>query len=397
MFKKGVKKMKKKMIFSVFLLIMVCFANILFPTVLQAGAIEVGEILTDKVDFSSSAKSAIMIESTTGRILYEKNKSEKLPMASTTKIVTAITAIENAKDLDTPFEIDSRAVGISGTSIYLQPKEKLSLRELLYGLMLRSGNDASVAIAYAVGGSIDNFCELMNQTAKKAGANDSSFKNPHGLDEKGHYTTAFDLAKITAYALENETFKEIVSTKTKTICEDQDNKRYLVNKNKLLAKMDGCIGVKTGFTDDAGRCLVSACERDGLRLISVVFNCGPMFEESEALLEKGFEKFSMIEILPAYHYVDSVTLDNGEKASVGLYSLRSFSLPLSEREQSNLNVVFDVPNHLSAPIKKDQEVGNVQIYYDKHLIFEEKIYTIEEVDSKLLKDKIKEILDRWNA
>ena len=389
--------MKKKMIFSVFLLIMVCFANILFPTVLQAGAIEVGEILTDKVDFSSSAKSAIMIESTTGRILYEKNKSEKLPMASTTKIVTAITAIENAKDLDTPFEIDSRAVGISGTSIYLQPKEKLSLRELLYGLMLRSGNDASVAIAYAVGGSIDNFCELMNQTAKKAGANDSSFKNPHGLDEKGHYTTAFDLAKITAYALENETFKEIVSTKTKTICEDQDNKRYLVNKNKLLAKMDGCIGVKTGFTDDAGRCLVSACERDGLRLISVVFNCGPMFEESEALLEKGFEKFSMIEILPAYHYVDSVTLDNGEKASVGLYSLRSFSLPLSEREQSNLNVVFDVPNHLSAPIKKDQEVGNVQIYYDKHLIFEEKIYTIEEVDSKLLKDKIKEILDKWNA
>ena len=161
--------------------------------------------------------------------------------------------------------------------------------------------------------------------------------------------------------------------------------------------MDGCIGVKTGFTDDAGRCLVSACERDGLRLISVVFNCGPMFEESEALLEKGFEKFSMIEILPAYHYVDRVTLDNGEKASVGLYSLRSFSLPLSEREQSNLNVVFDVPNHLSAPIKKDQEVGNVQIYYDKHLIFEEKIYTIEEVDSKLLKDKIKEILDRWNA
>ena len=389
--------MKKSVIFSVFLLIMVCFANILFPTVLRVEAVNVGEILTDKVDFSSSAKSAIMIESTTGRILYEKNKSQKLPMASTTKIVTAITAIENAKDLDTPFEIDARAVGISGTSIYLQPKEKLSLRELLYGLMLRSGNDASVAIAYAVGGSVENFCELMNQTAKKAGANDSSFKNPHGLDEKGHYTTAHDLAKITAYALENETFKEIVSTKTKTICEDQDNKRYLVNKNKLLAKMDGCIGVKTGFTDDAGRCLVSACERDGLRLISVVFNCGPMFEESEALLEKGFEKFSMIEILPAYHYVDSVTLDNGEKASVGLYSLRSFSLPLSEREQSNLNVVFDVPNHLSAPIKKDQEVGNVQIYYDKHLIFEEKIYTIEEVDSKLLKDKIKEILDRWNA
>ena len=389
--------MKKSVIFSVFLLIMVCFANILFPTVLQVEAVNVGEILTDKVDFSSSAKSAIMIESTTGRILYEKNKSQKLPMASTTKIVTAITAIENAKDLDTPFEIDARAVGISGTSIYLQPKEKLSLRELLYGLMLRSGNDASVAIAYAVGGSVENFCELMNQIAKKAGANDSSFKNPHGLDEKGHYTTAHDLAKITAYALENETFKEIVSTKTKTICEDQDNKRYLVNKNKLLAKMDGCIGVKTGFTDDAGRCLVSACERDGLRLISVVFNCGPMFEESEALLEKGFEKFSMIEILPAYHYVDRVTLDNGEKASVGLYSLRSFSLPLSEREQSNLNVVFDVPNHLSAPIKKDQEVGNVQIYYDKHLIFEEKIYTIEEVDSKLLKDKIKEILDRWNA
>lgn len=355
------------------------------------------EIFSAKIDFQSSAKSAFLMEANTGRILYSKNAEQELPMASTTKIVTAITVLENCKDLDTPIKIDRRAVGVSGTSIYLQADEELTVRELLYGLMLRSGNDASVALAYAVGGSVEDFCEMMNALAKKIGAENSHFVNPHGLDAKEHYTTAHDLAVITAYALENEDFKQIVSTKTITICKDKENVRYLMNKNKLLSKLDGCIGVKTGFTDNAGRCLVSACERSGLRIVSVVFNCGPMFEESEKMFELAFEKFKMVELLPAYNYVKSAEVNNGEDAYVGLYSKKSFALPLSQAEESNVNIVYDAPDTLEAPLVKDEEVGKVEIYYGNHLLFSEKIYTIEEVESKLFKDKIKDILDNWNA
>jgi len=267
----------------------------------------------------------------------------------------------------------------------------------LYGLMLRSGNDASVALAYEVGGSVENFCEMMNALAKKVGADNSHFVNPHGLDAEGHYTTAHDLAVITAYALENKDFAEIVSTKTKTICKDKDNSRYLLNKNKLLAKLDGCIGVKTGFTDNAGRCLVSACERNGLRLVAVVFDCGPMFEESSKMFEHSYEQFKMIELLPAYYYIKSAEVENGEDAYVGLYSQLSFSLPLTQEEESNISIIYDAPDTLEAPLKKDQEVGKVEIYYSNHLLFSQKVYTIEEVDSKLFKDKIKDILDNWNA
>ncbi|MBR1926023.1 MAG: D-alanyl-D-alanine carboxypeptidase [Clostridia bacterium] len=354
-------------------------------------------LFKDKIDYSCSAKSAVMIEASTKRIVYSKNAYEALPMASTTKIVTAITAIENCDDLDKIITIDKSCVGVSGTSIYLKEGEQISIRELLYGLMLRSGNDASVALAKEIGGSVENFCAMMNNLAKKVGAQDSNFKNPHGLDENGHHTTAYDLALITAYALENKDFAEIVKTKSIKICEGKENFRYLVNKNKLLNSLEGCIGVKTGFTDDAGRCLVSACERDNLRFVCVVFNCGPMFEESSDMLKLAFQKFRMIEILPSYFYVKNVEVKNGKLDNVGLYSKQGLSLPLSIEEESNLSVEFNVPENLKAPLKKDDEVGEIQIYFNNHLIFSEKVYTIEEVDSKLYKDKIKEILDNWNA
>ncbi len=392
--------MKKLCFFAFVFVFLLNFTNFPMPEFLPANAVineNINEVFTEKISYNSSAKSAILIDAQTGRVLYSKNSEEKLPMASTTKIVTAITAIENCTNLDEKITIDPKAVGTFGTSIYLQPNEELSVRELLYGLMLRSGNDASVAIAYAIAGSEENFCEMMNQTATKIGATNSHFVNPHGLDEKEHYTTASDLAKITAYALENETFAEIVKTKTITICKDQENKRYLINKNKLLASLDGCIGVKTGFTDNAGRCLVSACERDGLRLVAVVFNCGPMFEESAEMFEKAFNEFKLVEILPSYHFVKSVPVENGEGDFVGLYTRGSFKIALSEKEESNLNVVFNAPESLDAPVKYDMEVGDVEIYYGNHLLFSEKIYTIEEVDSKLFKDKLKEILDNWNA
>ena len=239
----------------------------------------------------SSAKAMCTMEASSGRVLYSKNMDAELPMASTTKIMTAITAIEDCNDVDEKFVISPKAVGVSGTSLYLRKDEAFSVRELLYGLMLISGNDASVAIGERVGGNVKNFVELMNKTAEKIGAKNSHFANTHGLDGKGHYTSAHDLALITSYALQNETFREIVSTKTTKIINTDGKSRYLKNKNKLLATLEGCNGVKTGFTDDAGRCLVASAERDGMQLVCVVLNCGPMFEECATLLEKGFEEY----------------------------------------------------------------------------------------------------------
>ncbi len=349
------------------------------------------------ISAGSSAGSAIVLDANTGRIYYEKNADQKRAMASTTKIVTAITVIRNCSDLDAQVKIDNKAIGIEGTSIYLRKGEVLSVRDLLYGLMLRSGNDAAVALAIYCAGSIEEFCSLMNETAQLAGAENSNFTNPHGLDDPNHYTTARDLAKITAFALENRDFAQIVSTKNIKIPSSEEGYRFLSNKNRLLNSLEGCIGVKTGFTSKAGRCLVSTTERNGLRAVCVVLNCGPMFEESADMLNAVHNKYKNYEILQPYNFIADIPLGNGENPTVQVYSKKGLNLSLTEEEYSKINIVYDLPEILSAPVKSDQEVGKVEVYYDKHLIFSEKIYTIDEVDSKLLKDKMKDILERWRV
>ncbi|MBR7091499.1 MAG: D-alanyl-D-alanine carboxypeptidase [Clostridia bacterium] len=376
--------------------ILVLMLVILLPIMCadNQGVLAIEGLPKASIDASSSAKSSIVMDVDTGRVFYQKNSDQKLAIASTTKIVTAITAIENVGDIDAVIRVDDKSIGVYGTSIYLQKGEELSIRELLYGLMLRSGNDAATAIAYSVGGSIESFCEMMNQTARKAGATSSNFVNPHGLDQDEHYTTAYDLAKITAYALNNEIFADIVKTKNIKIS-GVDNDRYLVNKNKLLNTLDGCIGVKTGFTDNAGRCLVSACERDGMRVVCVVLNCGPMFEESAKLINAVYQKYKMCDVLESYNYVGSVDVENGDKARVNIYSRKGLRLPLSIEEYANIKIEYEVLENLKAPIKSEEKVGEIKIYYDKHLIFCEEIYTMEDIKSQLIKDKLKEILDNW--
>ena len=318
-------------------------------------------------------------------------------MASTTKIATAITAIKNCEDLDEKFVIDKRAVGIEGSSIYLRVGETMSLRDLLYGLMLRSGNDCACAIAYRVGGSIEGFAALMNELADNLGLKFTHFTNPHGLDEEGHYTTAHDLALITGYALTDPTFSEIVSTKNIKIPSSNGGVRYMANKNRLLNSLEDCIGVKTGYTKLAGRCLVSAVEHNGMKLVCVVLNCGPMFEESAALLKEVCATYEMTEILSSWQYIDDIPLLNGETDFVQAFSRRGFSFPLSVSERSDISFDIDIPPRLIAPIENETEIGEVKIYYKNHLIFCEKIYTLREVDSKLLKDKIKQILEHWET
>ena len=232
----------------------------------------------------AAGRAECVMEWETGQVLHEKSANLPLPMASTTKILTAITVLEGCTNLAEVISIPQEAVGIEGSSVYLQSGGKYSVQDLLYGLMLRSGNDCAVALALHFGGSISNFCAKMNVIAQKAGALNSHFENPHGLPCENHYTTARDLCYITRYALKNKTFSDIVATKSY-------DERNWKNKNKFLNLFDGVLGVKTGYTKEAGRCLGSAARRNGRTLICTVVNCGPMYERSAELLNKAFASY----------------------------------------------------------------------------------------------------------
>ena len=385
-------KMKKNKLTSFLCLVFV----IIFLFSVFVGGVRLAGKNSSNADYSlTSAKAMCVMESGSKRVLYSKNEETKLAMASTTKIMTAITAIENCSDLDKKFVISPKSVGISGTSLYLRNGEEFSLRDLLYGLMLISGNDASVAIGEYVGGSTQKFVEMMNNTAKKIGAKNSHFDNTHGLDSKTHYTTAYDLALITSYAMQNDTFKEIVSTQNRKITNSDGKTRYLKNKNKLLFSLDGCCGVKTGFTNDAGRCLVTSCERDGMNIVCVVLNCGPMFEESCSLIEKAFDEYHLIDLTSGYAFKNTINVEDGreEKVKIGTYG--KYLYPLKNEEIKKVSYVYDINKNVEAPVDKGTEVGEAKIFIDNNLHFSEKIYTMESVRRNSIFEKIKDLIKKW--
>ena len=239
---------------------------------------------------SLSAQSAVLIDARDGRVLYEKDADTPRPMASTTKIMTAVVALESC-DVNEIIEIADEAVGVEGSSIYLQKGERMTLLELLYALLLQSANDAAVAIAVGVGGSVGNFADMMNEKAVSLGLTSTHFENPNGLDADGHVTTARELALLTAYALKNPTFAEIVATYKRKISGPDGTVRLVVNHNKLLNMYDGCVGVKTGFTKKSGRCLVSAACRESLTLVSVTLSAPDDWRDHMAMLNYGYENY----------------------------------------------------------------------------------------------------------
>ena len=281
----------------------------------------------------TSARGMCTMDVATGRVLFAHNADQAMGMASTTKVVTALTVLENYDDLDTKVAIPDAAVGIEGSSIYLQKGEELTVRELLYGLMLRSGNDAAVALALTVAPSIAEFAELMNQTAAKYGATKSHFTNPHGLDDPDHYTTARDLAKISAAALKNPTFVEICSAVEKRI-DGPEMPRVLTNKNKLLRSLDGCIGVKTGYTKKTGRSFVGAREVGGQKIVCVVLNCGPMFPETAQLLRDADRLYHNKVILEK----EAIFIANDGTKGI---ALDDFVYPLTEAELAEVDIALD--------------------------------------------------------
>jgi len=327
---------------------------------------------------STSAKAMCLIEKDSKRIIYSHNKDEKLPMASTTKVVTAIIVIQNCTNLDEVIKVDDAAIGVEGTSIYLRKDEEITVKDLLYGLMLRSGNDAATALACHVGKDVKGFAKLMNDLAYQIGATNSNFENPHGLDSKNHYTTAYDLSLITAYALNNPIFKEIVSTKTYTIeATNKSDKRYLTNKNRLLSSLKGCCGVKTGFTSKAGRCLVSAAERDNTTYVCVVLNCGPMFEESANLLNSAHSEYVNTKIIDKNKEIYNEYIIDKTQGKLYLYTEEDFYYPLAYGEINNLKLEYNVSLDNA---KEGDNVGEIKIFYDKHLIKTLKLYTMNKID-----------------
>ncbi|MDE6293222.1 MAG: D-alanyl-D-alanine carboxypeptidase [Clostridiales bacterium] len=264
----------------------------LFAAMCCAGThVEADSVAMRPTDVGSSAASMALVDGDTGELIYSKNCDAKREPASTTKICTAITVIENQTILDIPMPIPNEAVGVEGSSLYLQKGEMMTVRDLLYGLMLQSGNDCATALAIIVGGSVEGFVRMMNKTAEKAGAKNTHFVNPHGLHHDEHYTTARDLCAISYYAMKNELFREIVATKRHTTpYHNHDYKRNFPNKNKILFNYEGGNGIKTGFTRHSGRCLVSSATRDGKTYICTVLNCYDMFEECMRLMDCAFAR-----------------------------------------------------------------------------------------------------------
>lgn len=349
----------------------------------------------EPIQIVAPAKAMVVLEGNTNTVLYEFNKDAELPMASVTKITTAILAIEMCDDLNEKIVVSDKAVGVEGTSIYLSKNEEISIKDLLLGLILASGNDCSVALAEHFGG-YDSFVENMNNFVKKIGANNTNYINPHGLDADGHYTTAYDLSIITSYALKNDIFRDISLTKYATISETNTHeKRYLKNKNKLLFSDENCVGVKTGFTDNAGRCLVNACEENGMQIISVVLNCGPMFEECARLTNKAINEYEMIEFVKPYNYITDVVVESGEVNNIGIANVRGFKLPVLKSENELYNVVYDFPNSVEAPIAINSVVGKIIVYKGEEIIFEENIYAIEETRNIDLKYLLNNIISKF--
>ncbi len=309
---------------------------------------------------SCSARSAILIEKTTGRVLYAKNPDEKLPMASTTKIMTAICAIER-ENAERIVEISERASGVEGSSMYLETGEKMTVKELVYGLMLSSGNDAAVAIAESIAGEVDAFVDIMNKKAAEIGMASTHFMNPNGLPDDGHYSTARDMAKITAYALSDPVFAEVVSTKSYKITgEGKAYPRTLTNHNKLLKMYDGCVGVKTGFTKVAGRCLVSAATRDGMTLIAVTLNAPNDWQDHTEMFNYGFENYKYTKVASKDFPISAIEIDGSLSEIIPVYPSDDVYLPLKDGERAVEKK--EVLKGLSAPLKSGEAVGRFVCY-----------------------------------
>ncbi len=325
-------------------------------------------------NITPTAKAAVLMDACTGAVLYSKNMNERLGMASTTKIMTGILAIEHGNLTDT-VTIPAEGEWVEGSSIYLNPNEKISLETLLYGLLLKSGNDAAVAIGKHISGSEEAFVNLMNDKAAELGLKNTHFANPHGLYHENHYTTAYELAKIAKYAMENPVFAQIVNTQSykETPPEDR-NGRVINNANKLISMFSDAIGVKPGFTPETGRTLVGAAEKNGMKVITVTLDCPDDWNEHRNMFDYAFNNFEKKVILKKGDSVGTFRVFGGNYNEVGLISENEISMLVKKGEKADYTIEMDQQT-LNAPVFSGQNVGNAKICSGDKVIGEVEIVT----------------------
>ncbi len=337
------------------------------------------------------ARGAVLIDGDSGRILFGKNENERFAMASTTKIMTALLALENCA-LNETVTAGPNAAGVEGSSIYLSEGEQLSMEHMLYGLMLRSGNDAAVAIAEHVAGSVPAFAELMNARAKELDA-DAHFVNPNGLPADGHVASALALARIMRRAMAIPEFRTITATKRKVIpWVGNEYSRVLENKNRLLTSYEGANGGKTGYTKAAGRCLVFSAERGGLELIGVVLGCPTWFDTAEAMLDYGFANFRARTALAEGEPAGVTPVSGGARQNLAVVAGAPLSAALPVDALFSLRYEYDSP---AAPIRKGETVGRALLICEGETVASCPLVAAEDVAEWSFGEALRSVLRNW--
>ena len=326
-----------------------------------------------------SARTAVVIDVNSGRVLYEKQKDEKAYPASTTKIMTALLAIEQG-DLNETVKIAPEAVGVEGSSIYLAPGEELPLRDLVYGLMLRSGNDAAVAIAGKIGGDSQAFVDMMNSRARELGAKNTHFVNPNGLYDDDHYTTAYDMALIARQAMHNPAFREVAGAKSYQAHRGEDKFNTFYNKNKTVYQYEGGNGIKIGYTKASGRTLVASSKKGDLELICVVMGAPNWFQDAYALMDYVYSNYEPVMVAEAQKPLAAVDIQGGDKEQVYVGVRQDVYCPVRKGSRPDLGVACAVNDMGKAPVSRFQEAGLLHIYVDGSYCYSEPLYYLEDID-----------------
>ncbi len=366
------------------ILIYLCLILLLFPVYILAddeeeeeyNQNEIQELIVESAtqpfeEPKINARSAIIYDRTTKEIIWGKNETDKRAMASTTKIMTAIVVLENS-NLSDVVTISKKAAGTGGSRLKISAGDKITVKDLLYGLMLRSGNDAAVALAEYVGNNLEGFASLMNKKAEELGLNNTHFVTPHGLDNENHYTTSYELAVLTDYALENETFRQIVNTKIATITINESS-RNIYNTNELLGILSGVDGIKTGFTNNAGRCLVTSCTRDKNQIITVVLGCDTKkqrTQDSTKLIEYAFKNYTRVNLeekiqkeFENWKQINSkrIYINKAKQQAIELKldEIQRKVIPIKIGEEKDITIEINAIYQYEAPVNQGEKIGNI--------------------------------------
>lgn len=340
-----------------------------------------------------SAKSCIVICADNGKIIYEKNANSKMSIASTTKIMTALLTLEKAQAEDFDVTITDKMVPVEGSSMCLKVGNILSLSSLAKGMLTVSGNDAANSAAIAIAGSVELFSDMMNEKAKQIGMKDTHFVTPSGLDDENHYSTAYDMALLGDYAMENEDFYNIASSKKSDVLFKDTNETVpYYNENRMLSRYPGCVGIKTGFTKTAGRCLVSCAQRDKLRLVAVTLNAPDDWNDHEKLLNYGFLKMKAVFLEEKENITVDLVGGNEDKLNV---TTKSPLKVIVERENADkISKTINLPNFVYAPVKEGQVVGKIEYYVGRKKVGENELIAKNEVKSIKKENFIKKFFKR---